>query len=302
MSIPVLAAPTASGKSSVALELAQLFPIEIVSADAMLVYKHLDIGTAKPTAQEQQRVPHHMLDVVMPDEAFSVGDYVRQAEAVMADIVARGKLPFVVGGTGFYVRALAEGLPTVPTADFAIQQPFWDRFEQEGLEPLHEELKHFSPQDAERSQKNPRRVVRALEIIKRTGRAPVSFENTKPAFSYDKVVLLPSLDILKPRIEQRTHDMLESGWVNEVRHLLTTYPSLATAKQALGYDTIATYLKGDLSLEESKDLIIHATTKFAKRQRTWFRKEPEAKTLALLAKDAKDELSEWLEERVSREL
>ena len=156
--IPVLAGPTASGKSALALNFAETFPLEIISADAMMVYRGMDIGTAKPTREERARVLHHLIDVVNPYEPFNVADFVRLAEQAVNEVLARGALPLVVGGTGFYIRALSEGLPTVPSADPARQAELWEIFEREGLEPLQRELHAFSPEDARRAQRNPRRV------------------------------------------------------------------------------------------------------------------------------------------------
>lgn len=295
--IPVLAAPTAAGKTAAALQLAAKLPLEVVSADAMMVYRGLDIGTAKPTPAEQLRLPHHLIDVVDPDESFSVADFVRLAEAAISDMVRRGKIPFVVGGTGFYIRALSEGLPTVPAADEQVQAVLWKRLEREGLETLLQDLQVLSPQDAARAGRNPRRVVRALEIIERTGRAPASFPLTQPAFHYDKVVLLPPLNALRPRITIRTEVMFNRGLVNEVAALQKRFPAQATARQAIGYKEVGAFLKGDLSLDEVKAAVTLATTQYAKRQLTWFRKETEATHHEALATDLLEVLGEWLEER-----
>lgn len=300
MRIPLLAAPTASGKTNLALDLAKHYPIEIISADAMLVYKHLDIGTAKPSTEEQARVKHHLIDVIEPNQAFSVANYVKLAESAIKGALKRGKMPFVVGGTGFYIRALTDGLATVPSADFAVQQAFWDVFKRDGLEPLQKKLESLSPKDAVRTQRNPRRVIRALEIIERTGKAPYEFSNTKPAFEYSKLILLPEMTKLRPLIEARTKLMFEAGWVTEVEVLLKQYPTLATAKQALGYDTITKHLKGELSLEEAQDAIILATKQFAKRQHTWFKKEKDAYIIPSLASEAKHEVSTWFKSRFNK--
>ena len=293
--IPVLAAPTASGKTALALELAKRFPLEIISADAMMVYKDMDIGTAKPSDKEQKAVAHHLIDVVSPAERFSVTDYVRLAETAIADVLARGSIPFVVGGTGFYIRALAEGLPTVPEVDEGVQAPLWLRYEKEGIEGLHKELEAFSLLDAERAQRNPRRVIRALEIIERTGKPASSFPKTKPAFKYKKVILLPDKELLKKRIVLRTEEMFRAGLVNEVKELLQTYPKLATARQAIGYKEVIAYLEGLQTLEEAKNAITLATLQYAKRQRTWFRKEKDATFFYALAEDVYDELAQELE-------
>ena len=302
--VPVLAGPTASGKSALALEFAEALararvPVEIVSADAMMVYRGMDVGTAKPTAEERAETTHHLIDVVGPDESFSVADFVRLAERAIGEVRARGALPLVVGGTGFYIRALSEGLPTVPPADPARQAELWEVFERESLEPLQRELEAFSPEDAARAQSNPRRVVRALEIIYLTGRAPKSFERTTPRFSYDKRVLLPPLEELEPRIEARTDRMFEQGLVDEVRELLRRFPDRPTAVQAIGYKEVTAFLEGRASLNETKETVTLATIQYAKRQRTWFRKEPGAVLLPSLGEEAR-ELAGWLEHHAER--
>ncbi len=297
--IPVLAGPTASGKSALALRLARALPIEIVSADAMMVYRGMDIGTAKPTLAERQRVPHHLIDILNPDEPFSAFDYVGRAERAVAEVLERGKLPLVVGGTGFYIRALSEGLPTVPPADAEGQAALWERLEREGLDALVRDLEAFSPSDAQRSARNPRRVVRALEIVQRTGRAPSSFPSTTPRFGYDKAVLLPDVEVLSERIKARTEQMFQAGLVEEVEALLERYPTRPTATQAIGYKEVVEYLEGAATLSEAKEAVVLATTRYAKRQRTWFRKEPGAELYPfaedLAFAEVAEELRGWLE-------
>ena len=278
--IPVLAGPTASGKSALALEFAQTYPLEIVSADAMMVYRGMDIGTAKPTLAERRNIPHHLIDILDPDEPFSVAEYVRRAEAKVGEVLARGKVPLVVGGTGFYIRALSEGLPTVPPADTDVQAALWERLEREGLNALVRDLEAHNPEDARRTQRNPRRVVRALEIVQRTGRAPSAFARTEPRFSYDKAVLLPEAQVLKGRITARTARMFQAGLVEEVRELLARYPERPTATQAIGYKEVGEHLAGRCTQQEAQEAVRSATTRYAKRQRTWFRKEPGAQLYA----------------------
>jgi tRNA dimethylallyltransferase len=293
--IPIISGPTASGKTALALELAKHFPLEVISADAMMVYKGMDIGTAKPTAEERFAIPHHLLDVVNPDEPFNVADYVRLAEQAIKEILERNKIPLVVGGTGFYIRALSDGLPTTPEADETVQTELYKRLEQEGLEKLLRELEAFSPADAKRAERNPRRVVRALEIIQRTGKAPSDFPMTKPAFRYDKVILAPTMEELRPRIEARTEAMFKAGLVDEVIRLFRQYPTLATAKQAIGYKEVVDYLAGQMSLEDAKAAVTLATTQYAKRQRTWFRKES-GKVYEQLASEVGKDVMRWLEQ------
>ncbi len=273
--LPVLAGPTASGKSSLALELAQSSDMEIISADAMLVYKDMDIGTAKPTLEEQKKVKHHLIDVITPDEAFNVANYVQLAEKAIAEVLAKGKIPLVVGGTGFYIRALSQGLPSVPVADSKVQDVLWQRLKKEGLAVLEKELIAFSPVDAKRAQSNPRRVIRALEIIERTGKSPCEFPFSKPAFRYKKAVLMLDIDDLKKCIIKRTENMFAKGLVAEVENLLASYSKYPTAMQAIGYKEVVAYLENKQTLEETKSAINLVTLQYAKRQRTWFRKEPD---------------------------
>ena len=265
----------------------------------MMVYRGMDIGTAKPSAAERRRVPHHLIDLVTPDEPFSVADYVTHAEAAIAEVLERGKLPLLVGGTGFYIRALSGGLPTVPPADAEVQAELWERLEREGLDALVSELEGLSPDDARRAQRNPRRVVRALEILRRTGRAPSRFANTTPRFRYDKVVLLPETERLNERIAQRTAHMFQTGLLEEVRSLLERYPARPTATQAIGYKEVADHLEGHCTLQEAQQNVTLATTRYAKRQRTWFRKEPGARLYPLERsvgfEEVVGELRGWLE-------
>jgi tRNA dimethylallyltransferase len=253
--------------------LAARFDFEIVSADAMQVYRSMDIGTAKATLDERARVPHHLIDIADPDEPFSVARWVPLAEAAIADILGRGRLPLIVGGTGFYLRALTEGLPTSPPADLEAQAPLWARFERDGLAPLLADLRRAAPTDAERTQRNPRRVIRALEVLQRTGRPPSAFPRTQPRYRYRKAILLPPLSALRPRIHERTGAMFAAGLVTEVAQLLARYPDRLTATQAIGYKEVVDHLNHEATLEEAMTAVETATVKYAKRQRTWFRRE-----------------------------
>jgi tRNA dimethylallyltransferase len=270
----VLVAPTASGKTAAALAMARRVPLEVVSADAMQVYRGLDIGTAKPTRSERLVVPHHMLDVVEPHVAFSVADYVRQAEAAIDDVVARGFVPLVVGGTGFYLRALAEGLPGTPPSDPALQAELAHELEERGLEALLAELERASPADAARAQRNPRRVLRALEVLRATGRPASAHPPQAPRYRFVTAVVLPSQKVLAERIALRTQQMLGAGWLDEVRALLPGMRRWKTAAQAIGYDLLRRHLEGAITLAEATARIEAATLHYAKRQRTWFRKTP----------------------------
>ena len=294
MRIPVIGAPTAAGKSSLALGLAQELPLEIVTADAMQVYRGMDIGTAKPTAAEQALVPHHLIDLVDPDGSFSVAHWVRAAEEVIADVLSRGKLPLVTGGTGFYLQALSGGLPLVPPADPAVQAGIVKELERDGLEALRSELAAAAPLDAERAGVNPRRVVRAVEILRRTGRPASTFGRTKPAFEYDQVALLPTAAELAPRIAERTRLMFEQGLVEEARALYGRWPGAGTALQAIGYKEVLSHLRGECSVAEAAAAVELATRQYAKRQLTWFRRAAGTRQLPGLAAANAGQLRDWL--------
>ncbi len=285
----MLAGPTASGKTALSLELARRFPIEVISADAMMVYRRLDIGTAKPTILEREQVPHHLIDIADPNTDFSVTEWVTAAETAIADVLERGRIPLVVGGTGFYIRALSQGLPSAPPSDADAMQRLEVELKKQGLDAMIAELEQVSPSDAQRTQRNPRRVLRALEILRGTGRAPATFEPRAPRFSYQKFVLLPDKALLETRIAARTSAMLENGLLEETRGLLDTFSRdgrRATSFQAIGYKQALDHLLGvpddaglvqPISFAESERRINLATRQYAKRQATWFAREPDAR-------------------------
>jgi tRNA dimethylallyltransferase len=292
--IPVLAGPTASGKTALALRLAQEYPIEIVSADASLVYRGLDIGTDKPSPQERAAVPHHLIDIVDPDEPFSVAQYLERAEEAIAEVLQRGKIPLVVGGTGYYIRTLSEGLYEIPPRDAGVQWQLERELEQRGLEALIAELQAASPEDARRAGRNPRRVLRALEVLRRTGIPPSRFPRRKPRFSYRKAILWPAFEALKPRLLARTARHFERGLVEEVRRLFERYPTPPVALGAIGYKELLGYLRGEYGLEEARQRIEQNTIAYARRQYTWFRKEPgDVAFLEALAEEAWPLLRGW---------
>jgi tRNA dimethylallyltransferase len=286
--IPVLAGPTASGKTALSLELSEKFPLEIVSADAMMVYRGMDIGTAKPTPEERARVLHHGLDLVEPNTDFSVAEWVAHAEDAIQGILERGRIPLVVGGTGFYIRALSEGLPSAPPSDPEAMARLEVELKNQGLDALVAELEAASPEDAARVARNPRRVLRALEILRGTGRAPHTFDPRAPRYQYRKFVLTPDRATLEPRIAARIRHMLEAGLLEETRKLAEHFVRdgrRATSFQAIGYKQALDHLLGvvdaegvrhAVSLDETERRINLATRQYAKRQATWFSREPGA--------------------------
>jgi tRNA dimethylallyltransferase len=293
--IPALLGPTGSGKTLLALRLGEELPLEVVSADATTVYRGLDIGTDKPTPEERARVPHHLIDVLEPSEAMSVARFLEMAEGAIAEVLARGRVPLVVGGTGYYVRALSEGLHELPPPDPVLQEALWRELGERGLEPLLEELRLASPEDARRVGQNPRRLVRALEVLRRTGTPPARFPKRPPRFRYKKLVLLPPRAWLWPRLEERARRQFARGLVEEVRGLLARYPEIPTALQAIGYKEVVGYLRGEYSLEEAIERDIRAVKAYAKRQYTWFRHEPGDVTYLLKGGEAAYEgLRDWL--------
>jgi tRNA dimethylallyltransferase len=275
--VPVLAAPTAAGKTAAALRLAA-HPagrgLEVISADAMQVYRGLDVASAKPTAAERARVPHHALDLVEPSEPFSVAAWVAAAEAAIDDVLARGGRPLVVGGTGFYVAALQEGLPTTPPSDPAQRAALEAELAVRGLEALEAELRAAAPEDAARAQRNPRRVLRALEVLRATGRPPSSFPAAPARFALRTFVALPPPVRLAERVRERVAAMVAAGLVDEVARLLATVPPEATVWQAIGPKELAPVLRGERPLAAALDEVASATLRYAKRQRTWFAKRP----------------------------
>ena len=219
--IPVLTAPTACGKTALALELAGLSGgrMEIVSADAFLVYRGLDIGTAKPTLQERARVPHHLIDVAEVQERYDVARYALGAQAAIADILERGRLPLVVGGTGFYLSALLGGLPLTPPSQPPLRAALEAELQSRGLDALLHEIERSSPAEAQRMERNPRRVLRALEVFRASGRWPGDFGHSAPAYRYRVVAYtLPDAE-LAARIPLRVADMFRRGWPAEAEWL-----------------------------------------------------------------------------------
>lgn len=279
----VLLGATATGKSALALKLAEEVAGggEIVNADALQVYRGFDIGTAKPTAAERERVPHHLIDILEPHERYSAGEFARRARAAVADVHRRGRRALVVGGSGLYLRALLEGISPVPRGDREIRRNLRRRAAEEGLDSLYQELRRGDPVTAERLMPGDRqRILRALEVLEISG-VPLSEWIRRKPFGDQR---LPSLRIgltlpraiLYDRITVRVGRMLERGWLDEVRRLLDSGldPELP-AFQAIGYRQLVRHLRGEGPLDEAVEELVRQTRRYAKRQETWFRKEPD---------------------------
>lgn len=295
--VPILTAPTAAGKTALALALGEAFALEVVSADAFLVYRGLDVGTAKPTPGERARVPHHLVDVADPDEEYDVARFAREAEAAIADVLARGKVPLVTGGTGFYLSALVKGLPTTPRADPVVQRAVEADLAERGLDALLAEIAAADPAEVERLQRNPRRVVRAVEVLRRTGRVPSAFPLSAPRFAYRVVAFSRPPAELDARIAARVDAMLAGGLLDEARSLrpLLGRERRPTALQAIGYREALAFLDGAAGLDETRAAIVAATRAYAKRQLTWIRTQLRANLLS--PEEAEDELRASLQNK-----
>lgn len=295
----ILVGPTAVGKSGVALAAARRTGAEIVNADALQVYRGLDIGTAKPSAAERREVPHHLIDVLEPTERFSAGEFARRARGALEEIGRRGRPAIVAGGSGLYLRALATGLAEIPAGDSEIRAALRRRLDVEGLPALQAELVRLDPVTAGRlGEGDTQRILRALEVTIGTGRPFSSWlaaPATAPELDARWLGLTLSRAVLYDRIESRIHDMIECGWLDEVRRLVAAgVPREAPAMQAIGYADWALHLDGALGFEEALDRVIRATRRYAKRQETWFRREPRVEWLEADPVGATDRLVESL--------
>ncbi len=306
--------PTASGKSALALSLAEALGGEIISCDSMQIYRGMNIGTAKPTEEEMARVPHHMIDVCDPRVNFSAADWAEGAARAIEDVTSRGRVPIICGGTGMYLDALlrptsfSEGT-TAPDTSERFRQEMQEFAEAHGNDALHEKLREIDPESAEAIHKNNvKRVIRALEIYHTTGITKTETDRmtTVGDSPYDcRVITLDYEDrgILYDRIDRRVDVMIKDGLEAEIRSLLTSGALIreTTAAQAIGYKEMLLYTDGDLSLEESAELIKKNTRNYAKRQITWFKRYQDIslvpdeggnmKTLAELTREAIEKLS-----------
>lgn len=272
----VLLGPTAVGKTGLSLALAEHFDGEIVSADSRLIYRGMDIGTAKPTPEEQARVPHHLLDVTTPDRPLSLAEYQRLAYAAIDAIHRRGRLPFLVGGTALYLRAVIEGLriPEVPPNP-ELRAELEAFAAAEGHQALHRRLAELDPAGAARIDgRNVRRVIRALEIVLETGQPKSELEGAEPPpYRILTIGLEMEREQLHARIEERVSRMVDAGLIDETARLLAAgYASNLPALTSLGYREIGQYLRKELSLDEAVERICIETNRFVRHQSTWFRR------------------------------
>lgn len=302
----VIVGPTGVGKTALAVELALRLQGEVVTADSMQVYKGMDIGTAKPSPDEMQGVRHHLIDVVTPDTPFNVAMYRDLAHEVIAQIHSRGNLPIVSGGTGLYVRAiLDEFLFPDQGANTAVRERLARTAEEKGREYLHNKLAEIDPDTAARLHPNDvRRVIRALEVFETTGRTMseqiAEAQAAEPRYRDIRIGLTRPREELYRRIDQRVDEQLKQGLIDEVRQLRASYDLEKTALQALGYKEIITYLDGEATLEEAVLRLKQQTRHYAKRQYTWFKRDPSIRWFDLSGYqdpiEAAESICEWIVE------
>lgn len=279
----VILGPTAAGKSSLAIELARQFAGEIVSCDSVAVYRHFEIGTAKPTHEDRARVPHHLLDVAEPDEAFTAGEYSRRARAVIDEIAQRGKLPIVVGGTGLYLRALLEGLFPGPQRSEELRERLRERAATKGSTYLHRILGRLDDAAAAKIHANDApKLIRAIEVCL-ASREPMSElwqqrgRDPFTGFRIQRIGLNPNRQQLYEQINRRALQMYDSGLVEETESLIKQYgrQKSVTALDSHGYKQASQLLRGELTREQAITATQQSHRNYAKRQMTWFRREPD---------------------------
>ena len=274
-----LAGPTASGKTALAVALAQALNGEVVSCDSMQVYKFMDIGTAKPTLAEMQGVPHHMIDVADPREDYSVSRYCKDAAPIVEDIVSRGKTAIIAGGTGLYMDSLIRGNDFAPFPSTGVRERLERQADAEGLEAMRSWLRSIDP-EAEARIQDRKRLLRALEVYLETGETITEHNRRTQALPPRFAPLWLGLDFenrqsLYSRIDLRVTHMLEAGLLQEIRSLLQSgVPDTATAMQAIGYKEFVSALNGHGTVEAAADSVRQSSRRYAKRQLTWFRRNP----------------------------
>ena len=274
--------PTASGKTSLSIELAKKINGEIISCDSMQIYKDMNIGSAKPTAEEMQGIEHYMIDIISPEEKYSVAQYKKDAEQSIEKVLAKGKIPIIVGGTGLYLNSLIYGIEYIDTK---IDEEYRKTLEnvaktEEGLKKLYDKALEIDPEAMEIiSSNDKKRIIRVLEIYHSTGKTKTQIvaESRKHGVKYDYIVFAINIDREKlyERINKRVDIMLENGLIGEVNNLTKKYNKFPTAMQGLGYKEVVEYLENKISKDEMIEKIKQETRRYAKRQLTWFRKNKE---------------------------
>lgn len=274
----VICGPTASGKTRLSIELAKRINGEIISCDSMQIYQEMDIGTAKPTQEERQGIKHYLIDFVLPEERYSVADYKQDAKKAIKEIITKGKIPIVVGGTGLYMDSLIYEIeyPNIKF-DEIYRKQLENRAQEEGLNQLYEEAKKIDELAIQKiSVNDEKRILRILEIYHATGKTKTELEiasrRNPPEYDYQVYALRWPREILYERINKRVDQMLELGLMEEVKEILKQHKKFPTAMQGLGYKEVVECIEGNITKEEMIDKIKRETRRYAKRQMTWFRK------------------------------
>ncbi len=277
----VICGPTAGGKTALSIKLAEHYALEIISADSRQVYRGMDIGTAKATAEQRARVPHHLIDVVNPDEDFSASDFLRRGRSALTAIIGRCRLPLVVGGTGLYIDALLHGLVEAPAANPILRMALAEWESRQGPGSLQDRLRSVDPEMAARLKGADRvRIIRALEVFYLSGQRLTDLQRrhstkTSPCRAL-MLGVMPGRDLLYDRINRRVEEMFEDGLVKETENLLARgYSPEMKALKTIGYRECIQYLKGRMTQQQAKEQIQRDSRRYAKRQLTWFRRRPE---------------------------
>lgn len=301
----VIAGPTGVGKTEVAVRLASRLRVEVVSADSRQVYRGMDVGTAKPTAEQRAAVPHHLIDVVNPDERYHAARFRQEARAAISAILERGRLPLVVGGTGLYIRALLRGLLPAPPADPEVRRELEAFLAREGVEALHSRLGEVDAEAARRIHpRDPVRIIRALEIHRLTGAplgTPTHWRESRPEWTTLLVALTRPRPSLYAALDARVERMVARGLEEETRRLLDAgYSPALPAMQGIGYRHFARVLRGAWSESEAIRAMKRDTRQYARRQRTWFAREPGTRWVDVEAageiEGAAEQVEKWIAE------
>ena len=298
----IIAGPTASGKKKLALEAAERFNGEIISADSRKVYRYLDIGTAKPSPEDRGRIPHHLIDIVNPDEPFSAGEWISRASDAVGEILARGRLPVISGGTGFYISAFREGLSEGIEPEPEVRKKIEEKLAREGAHAMYGELASIDPARAGELHENDIfRVLRALEVFYSTGRTFTELRKngkvTGGDYDYFTVGVTMPRDILYRRIDERVDYMASKGLVDELKNVLAMgYSRDLTSLDTVGYKEWFSYLDGTESFEECLEKVKRNSRRYAKRQLTWFRARPDVEWINATDRDEVDKKLEKVDD------
>ena len=275
MKVIAIVGPTAVGKTALSLEIAEKFSAQIINADAMQIYKGMDIGTAKLPLSQRRGIVHHQIDVLDPSEEANVSQYQKQSREIINDLLSKNVQPILVGGSGLYVNSVLEDLE-FPGTNLEVRAKYEEILDEKGVEALFQMLKEIDPKAAENIlPNNARKIVRALEVNEITGKAfNAKLPEPSPIFSDVRIALDMPRDLLDQRIIDRVHQMFEDGFIDEVKSIEKNLRLGKTAFRALGYSQVLSLLSGEISEDEAITLTINATKKFARRQLSWFRRDP----------------------------